>query len=160
MTRLSVVIFIGFLGLTACNASEAQPLASEPAQDEATMMEATAVEQNLDTITDPDIQEARIPVRFHGVWDYENGTCARESDLRVEIGPREIRFYESIGLVSGIGQDGDDARPFLVMEGEGEQWMQDTRLSLVDTPEGERLFISDAEKPEQARELPRKRCAS
>ena len=57
-----------------------------------------------------------------------------------------------------MGSEGDDAIADLVMEGEGETWVQPTRLSLENTPEGERLRISDALKPESPNDPLRKRC--
>ena len=107
---------------------------------------------------DPAIAAGEIPARFHGVWDAVTGTCDPASDMRVEITGRRIEYYESVGDVSGMGSEGDDAIADLVMEGEGETWVQPTRLSLETTPEGERLRISDALKPESPDDLPRKRC--
>ena len=107
-------------------------------------------------ITDPDLAQGRIPVRFLGVWDYFGGTCNPASDLRLEIKPRRITFYESVGDVAGVGQDGDAAVADLVMEGEGEEWIQSTRLQLSEN--GERLLVTDATKPDLTDDYPRKRC--
>lgn len=99
-----------------------------------------------------------IPSRFQGVWDYEDGTCVAESDLRMHIKAREITFYESYGTVSGVRQEGDDAIVDLAMEGEGETWEQSLRLSLVAEGEDLRLHTSDPTKPKEPDDLPRKRC--
>jgi hypothetical protein len=107
---------------------------------------------------DPAIAAGEIPARFHGVWDAVTGTCDPASDMRVEITARRIEYYESVGDVSGMGNEGDDAIADLVMEGEGETWMQPTRLSLEAMPDGERLRISDALKPESPDDPLRKRC--
>jgi hypothetical protein len=107
---------------------------------------------------DPAIAKGEIPARFHGVWDAVTGTCDPASDLRVEIAARRITFYESVGDVSGMGSEGDDAIADLVMEGEGETWVQPTRLALEATPDGERLRLSDALKPEDPADPLRKRC--
>lgn len=107
---------------------------------------------------DPAIAIGEIPARFHGVWDAVTGTCDPASDMRVEITARRIEYYESVGDVSGMGSEGDDAIADLVMEGEGETWVQPTRLSLEAMPDGERLRISDALKPESPDDPLRKRC--
>lgn len=107
---------------------------------------------------DPAIAAGEIPKRFHGVWDAVTGRCDPASDMRVSITARRIEYYESVGDVSGMGSEGDDAIADLVMEGEGETWVQPTRLSLETLPEGERLRISDALKPESPDDPLRKRC--
>ena len=74
---------------------------------------------------------ATIPVRFHGVWDAETGSCDPASDLRLDIGPQTIGFYESQGTVTAVdASDPDVASIQLAMEGEGDQWTQAMDLSL------------------------------
>jgi hypothetical protein len=74
---------------------------------------------------------ATIPVRFDGVWDAETGTCDPASDLRLDIGPQMIGFYESQGTVTAVdASDPDVASIQLAMEGEGDQWTQTMELSL------------------------------
>ncbi len=99
-----------------------------------------------------------IPARYLGVWDYEGGTCAPESDLRMAITPREIVFYESIGTVSGVRQENDDAIIDLAMEGEGDTWSSSLRLSMVGEGDALRLHTSDGSQPKVPDELPRRRC--
>ena len=102
----------------------------------------------------------RIPTRFHGVWDYDKGTCAPESDLRMEISGSEILFYESIGMVTGVEEEGDAIIVALAMEGEGDTWEQKTRLMLTGEGERQRLETSDGDKPRVVDEYPSKRCPS
>nr|WP_298930621.1 hypothetical protein [uncultured Erythrobacter sp.] len=99
-----------------------------------------------------------IPAGFHGVWDYEGGTCALESDMRMEISASEIMFYESIGIVTAVSPDGEDTLVALAMEGEGETWEQSTRLSLVGEGDDVRLHTSDGDAPKQIDEYPSKKC--
>ncbi|MCK0127400.1 hypothetical protein [Erythrobacter sp. F6033] len=101
---------------------------------------------------------AIIPVRFQGVWDYEGGTCALESDLRMEVSADEILFYESIGTVNAVSADGEDTIVTLAVEGEGETWEQSTRFSLMGEGDDLRLHTSDGEQPKQADEYPSKKC--
>lgn len=140
--------------LAACGGEpQQQATAPEPAASA-----TPAAAQTEAAPLDPDIAKGEIPARFHGVWDAANGTCAPNSDLRVEIAARRIGFYESVGNVAGVGSEGSDAIADLVMEGEGESWVQPTRLSIENTPDGERLHLSDAVKPKVPDEYPRKRC--
>ncbi|MFM7349280.1 MAG: hypothetical protein ACKO01_07300, partial [Erythrobacter sp.] len=83
-----------------------------------------------------------IPARFHGVWDAETGTCNPASDLRLEVGPREVGFYESHGDVNKVAEPGDgSAAVTMAMEGEGEQWTATLTLALVGSGAGERLTV-------------------
>jgi hypothetical protein len=116
------------------------------------------ISDGADSPLDPAIAAGEIPARFHGVWDAVTGTCDPASDMRVEVTARRIEYYESVGDVSGMGSEGDDAIADLVMEGEGETWVQPTRLSLETLPDGERLRISDALKPESPDDPLRERC--
>ena len=99
-----------------------------------------------------------IPARYHGVWDYVEGTCARESDMRKEISGKEIIYYESIGTVTSVTPEGDDVVVALDMEGEGETWTQSVRLSISGEGVGERLSSSDGEKAKAVDNYPSKRC--
>ena len=140
------------LTLAACSANEDAPA---PTESQAPAGEAFVSDE---TISDPDLTKGQIPARYIGVWDYVGGTCAPESDMRMEIAPREITFYESYGAVAGVGQDGADAIADLMMEGEGETWVQVMRLSLVDVDGVMQLHTSDGTTPKQADEYPRKKC--
>lgn len=100
----------------------------------------------------------RIPTRFHGVWDYVQGSCDPASDMRMEISGSEILFYESIGKVTATEAEGAAVIVTLAMEGEGETWQQDTRFVLVGAGESQRLETSDGEGPRTVDEYPHKRC--
>ena len=64
-----------------------------------------------------------IPQAFLGVWDYVEGSCDPASDLRVEIEPTSMQFYESYGEVTRIEVDSPERIVVsLDMEGEGETW--------------------------------------
>jgi len=99
-----------------------------------------------------------IPARFHGVWDYEEGSCNPASDLRAEVTSGEIIFYESVGEVRSVSDGEGGAVVSLAMSGEGDTWNTDLRLTLRENPE--RLVISRAESAEVAPTDIRKRCAS
>lgn len=148
----TTLLLIGLLSLCACGT---EPEA--PAGPEATSAPDDFVSD--ETITDPAMAKAEIPARYLGVWDYVGGTCSPDSDMRMEIAPRQITFYESIGMVAGIGQDGDDAIADLAMEGEGETWVNSLRLSLVEVDGETQLHTSDATKSKVVDEYPRKKCS-
>jgi hypothetical protein len=78
--------------------------------------------------------------------------------MRVQIGPQRIEYYESVGNLTAITADGEDATAQLVMTGEGQSWTASTRLAILDTPDGERLRLSDAEAPAASGSLLRRRC--
>ncbi|WP_379545619.1 hypothetical protein ACFCW2_08365 [Qipengyuania sp. DSG2-2] len=100
--------------------------------------------------------ENGIPADYHGVWDYVEGTCARESDLRVAITGDTMTFYESIGKVTAVvNRPNGDRIVTLAMSGEGETWEETLKLEMDST--AMRMVISDpagAPEPTDAR----KRC--
>lgn len=100
----------------------------------------------------------RIPTRFQGAWDYVEGTCSPDSDLRMEISGSEILFYESIGMVTSVDAEGEDVVVSLAMEGEGETWEQGLRLALIGEGEAQLLETSDGTKPRAADDYPSKKC--
>ena len=56
-----------------------------------------------------------------------------ESDLRIEIRPESIGFYESLGELTAIDiASPDDITVTLAMEGEGETWDMQRRFVLSD----------------------------
>lgn len=102
---------------------------------------------------------ATIPEGFHGVWDYVKGSCAPESDLRLEITASGIVFYEAFGSVMNVEPDGPATIVTLAMEGEGERWT-DTFVLMFDD-DGETLtpfFRIDEQKSGDT--MPRKKCPS
>ncbi|HAN88805.1 MAG TPA: hypothetical protein DCQ48_05640, partial [Erythrobacter sp.] len=97
-----------------------------------------------------------IPAAFRGVWDYVEGSCDPASDLRVEIGPETMQFYESFGEVTRIEVAGpQDIVVSLAMEGEGETWEMARRFTLSD--DGRRLTPA-AVGDDQFEPMPLKKC--
>jgi len=154
--------FAGALALTGCDQQEAGPVDSEVsptngADDEQTLPGERSLAD--ETVTGPmraERQFDEIPETFLGVWDYARGSCMPSSDLRMEIEPQRITFYESVGEVTEVTPRGEDAVAVeLDMEGEGENWENTLLLTLSD--DGRTLTPSDggeaADDP-----LPRKRC--
>ena len=111
--------------------------------------EATSAGERAPSASTPaaaEVADGTIPARFHGVWDYEKGSCHPASDLRIAIEPARIVFYESVGEVEAIRAAPDDGVIVdLAMAGEGETWRQETRLALAQG--AERLTIEPADNP-------------
>lgn len=158
MKRLSLLTTAALLALVACSgASESDTPAEETATTAPIPLETgTAQEPSPDTVEET--LENRIPTRFHGAWDYVEGNCSPDSDLRMEISGSEILFYESIGMVTDVEAEEEDVVVSLAMQGEGDTWQQDLRLALVGTGEAQLLETSDGTKPRAADDYPSKRC--
>ncbi len=91
-----------------------------------------------------------------GVWDYEQGTCDPASDLRLEVQPRTLGFYESVGTVTDIApRDTRNVVVSLDMEGEGETWQERLRLTLDDDDSGLTVFHADNKATDDAIRLTR-----
>lgn len=157
MKFASVFTAATMIAVAACSQSP-----EEPTDAQATGVEEAIAHDGEPTEQHAEIQsletQGAIPAKFHGVWDYEMGTCALESDLRVEISGSEMIFYESYGKVSGAREDGEDAIVDMAMEGEGETWVQSYRLSRAGSGSDQRLHITEATEQKGPSDLPRKRC--
>lgn len=92
-----------------------------------------------------------LPIAFRGFWTGLEDDCGdARSDRRLMIGPKELRFYESVGKVTAVKQAG----PFAVVvdanfEGEGQSWSRQQKLTL--SKDKARLTI--------ANQVERKRCS-
>lgn len=51
--------------------------------------------------TQQQLSQTIAPI-FHGAWDYEGGTCDPASASRLEIGPKQIVFPESVWSVTAV----------------------------------------------------------
>ena len=142
MHKLSPLLAVA-LAVSACSEAETptreQEQASAPAAAPA---------------SDPAPSE--IPAGFIGVWDYEKGTCDPAPDMRLAIGQDRFEFYESVGEVKAVRNEGEATVVDLAMEGEGETWDQSLRLVLKDS--GERLHVTEPVNTSDTDDYPRKRC--
>ncbi|RJY09825.1 hypothetical protein D6201_11070 [Aurantiacibacter aquimixticola] len=152
------------LPLAACSQDAEAPVDSEVAPTSADDDEVLSQgETSLADETDEGPTRAAvrlvpgIPAPFTGVWDYADGNCDAMSDLRMEIEPQMITFYESMGEVQQVAVESRDTIVVdLNMEGEGERWSESTRFTLED--DGERLIPTDADGEQRWDPMPRKRC--
>lgn len=136
------------LTLAACSAEPEPTAPADQGEQEAVAPSADVTRANLGR---------SIPARFHGVWDNVDGTCARESDLRMEIGSDAVQFYESHGIVTDMEQSDDQSAVVtLAMEGEGEKWNANLRLSLAES--GTILEVDHEGAADTGMAILRKRC--
>lgn len=144
--RLSIVS-IAALALAACSQSED---AATPEVADTTAVPTPAPSSETEANS--------VPAAFLGVWDYVKGTCDPASDLRIEIKPQAIEFYESHGDITRVAVESPDAVVLdLAMEGEGETWTMQRRFTLSNG--GETLTPTGFE-DEQFEPMPLKRCKS
>lgn len=74
---------------------------------------------------------ATIPARFHGRWDSSREACARtSSEMRLVVAPDSLRFYESVGQVTGVRSADDTVAVDLRTSGEGETRTETRALRL------------------------------
>lgn len=98
-----------------------------------------------------------VPARFQGSWDFVDGDCSAQSELRIRVGTNSVQFYESTGVVNGFEQPEDNTVILnLAMEGEGEKWEERFRLSLVEG--GKFLEASEQSGYGAGQAMRRKRC--
>lgn len=91
--------------------------------------------------TDGDLATA-IPAPFRGEWNADRAACGTgQSETRLRISGDRIRFYESVGMVSGVEIESDRVVTVTARyQGEGDTWEDERRLSLSE--DGNSLTVS------------------
>ena len=146
---ISLALVAAVMALGACSS---EPETPQPEPDVAgTDSQNTIIEPELE---DPPV-EGSIPSAMIGVWDYVEGSCDPASDLRLEIAPDHLTFYESYGTVQSASLRGEIVTVALAMEGEGETWDENLTFRLVD---GGTILESNTPSPTGEGPLRRKRC--
>ena len=141
------------LALAACSAEPDEPAEPPPGE---TMLPVEPDGGIGDGAGPLEVEADTIPAAFLGVWDYVEGTCNPASDLRVEITPRGMQFYESYGEVTRVEVDSPQRIVVsLAMEGEGEKWQMTRRFTLS---EDETTLTPSAVDEEQFEPMPLKKC--
>lgn len=75
---------------------------------------------------------AEIPTGFRGRWDASQEACGRPtSEMRLVVSAASLRFYESVGQVTAVRQDGEDVAVDLRTTGEGETRTETRTLSMT-----------------------------
>lgn len=133
MTHHIMPLLLAALALAACGSGQSEPGAPPEASPTVAATMSTPA---------PSPAAAAIPARFIGVWDAETGSCNPASDLRLDIAPATIGFYESQGTLTRIAEGVDGSTVVeLAMEGEGETWEMTMTMSLSGTGAAERLIV-------------------
>lgn len=113
-------------------ASDATDVASAPTGDPATPAPATGEPTPAPTSTDPDAATA-IPAHLQGRWGMVPADCtSTRGDAKglLTIGPRTLKFYESVGTLASETERGDSLiRGQFSFTGEGMTWTRDVSLS-------------------------------
>ena len=138
--------------LTACSSESEQ---AEPDAPPPTAVASNEVDPA--PILTP-VEVTAIPARFLGVWDSVEGNCTATSDLRMDVRPREIEFYESLGTVEKVTVESPQAALItLDMAGEGETWQVTNRFVLIEG--GARLVAEPVgEDDGNYKPMPLKKC--
>jgi hypothetical protein len=132
------------MALSACSQSE------KAAAPEATPTTSAAIPAPS--------QAGKVPAAFLGVWDYVKGSCEPASDLRIEIKPDAIEFYEAHGDITKVNVESPDTVVLdLAMDGEGEQWAMSRRFTLSN---GGETLTPTGMGEEKFEPMPLKRCKS
>lgn len=73
-----------------------------------------------------------VPQAFQGVWQADLEQCSSQaSEARLEIGPKQIQFYESQGPIKEVVSDGKTTLKVKVeLSGEGETWLSEREFQL------------------------------
>lgn len=82
-----------------------------------------------------------IPARFVGRWAPDRAACRTPASSieGLTIGPRELRFHESLGVPTRVERrDGDTIAVTSAYEGEGQEWTATQTLRLA----GDRLTVT------------------
>lgn len=123
--RMLVLLAAG-VALAACQPSAEPELEGPPPAQSSPGLAPTP-----SAPTEPAPLATAIPAKFHGKWDASAEECGRASIMTLTISGNELRFHESIGEITSVTPQGDNAvtvsGPF---EGEGEQWQGTMRLEL------------------------------
>ena len=126
--RMLVLLAAG-VALAACQPSAEPELEGPPPAENPGLAPPPAAP--APTPAEPAPLATAIPAKFHGKWDASAEECGRASIMTLTISGNELRFHESIGEITSVTPQGDNAvtvsGPF---EGEGEQWQGTMRLEL------------------------------
>ena len=79
------------------------------------------------------IDEKTVPAAFRGEWNERLEDCGTgNNDSRLEIGARDVQFYESGGQVRGAFLNGTyEIIIVLNMSGEGQTWLASHQFTLA-----------------------------
>ncbi|MGH6651420.1 MAG: zinc ribbon domain-containing protein [Sphingopyxis sp.] len=96
----------------------------------------------LPTQPPPNVQsQGKLPDYLTGRWSTKESCNGVGSDLEILVTPDKIQFYEAIGRVRSVTQEGSDYLVTLDMEGEGQRYV--SRLRVMPSADGRSFETSD-----------------
>lgn len=132
-TRTILTAAAACLVLAACSKGEAPPAAEVSGDAAASQAADAAVKSN------------EIPAGMQGRWGLVAADCTSTSgDAKglLEIGPMNLKFYESIARLTKVAEDTrDHIKATFAYSGEGMDWMRDATLDLKDS--GKTLVLEE-----------------
>lgn len=157
----SILLLPALAGLAACdkqgdngsNASLNAPIPSTSNEAAPQNADRDAATSNQSAAGGAPDAAGSLPVAFRGKWTGKGQDCAdARSDMLLTVSARELRFYESVGTITGVEGGGPGAVIVTAKyEGEGQSWTQRQKLTL--SADGDSLTILN-----QGVTTTRKRC--
>ena len=76
-----------------------------------------------------------FPSLYHGIWNVSQKACKeRWSDARLTITASSINYWESSGVIIEIYSNSSNTLQVkLLMVGEGETWVRDSKYSIIES---------------------------
>lgn len=112
-------------------ANPSEPLAADNGRSDDEAVSASAQQLKATKDEAGAIKLNEIPSPFRGVWFGINSVCEDYAEMRIEVLPNSIQFYESEGAVTSITLMPEDTlRIAAEMSGEGETWESTSDWSL------------------------------
>lgn len=148
----TIIMSVLALGLMACSGDDAVDCGDcERPADHARLIPASEASATAEPSSDT------IPARFHGLWDVMDnmGSCEEWSDMRLEIEPARVIFYEAPSEVITVSEQGNAVVLDIAGEAEGESFTSTIGLRLNDAGQ---LIVVDPENPQQDALFARGRC--
>ncbi len=123
----SAAATLALLGLAACNSSGSQSDAPSPQATPSGEVAAAPAPPPMPT---------EIPQRAQGRWGLVAQDCtSTRGDAKglLVIGPKTLKFYESVGTLSDITENGPNRlRASFAFTGEGMEWQREEVLDVQD----------------------------
>lgn len=87
--------------------------------------------------------QARLPDFLTGRWSTKETCNGADLDLEIVVAPDKIQFYEAVGRVQSVTQEGSNYLVTLDMEGEGQRYV--SRLRVMPSADGRSIETTDAD---------------
>lgn len=139
MSKTILAPALALLALAACNSGEQEPAAPDGAPTSEPTVAAplpSMVPPVAPETPSAQVTANQIPTTMQGRWGLVPADCeAGRADAKglLEIGPTQLKFYESLGTLTMITEGTDSRiRGNFSFTGEGMEWQRDQVLDLQD----------------------------